>query len=62
MYKCICKPLKKYKNPTIRFKLPIENDEILSNEKKNDWLFVDRVHMTDLGYSMLAKLIFNYIK
>jgi hypothetical protein len=30
MYKCICKPLKKYKNPTIRFKLPLENDEILS--------------------------------
>jgi len=30
MYKCICKPLKKYKNPTLRFKLPIENDEICS--------------------------------
>lgn len=38
------------------------NDEILSNEKKNNWLFVDRVHMTDLGYNILAKLIFNYIK
>ncbi len=38
------------------------NEEILINDKKNDWLFVDRVHMTDEGYSMLAKLIFNYIK
>ena len=38
------------------------NDEILKNDKKNDWLFVDRVHMTDLGYNILSKLIFNYIK
>ena len=30
MYKSICKPLKKYSNPTIKFKLPLENDEILS--------------------------------
>ncbi len=38
------------------------NQEILNNNKKNDWLFVDRVHMTDLGYSILAELIFNNLK
>tara|TARA_B100000902_G_scaffold396671_1_gene458341 strand:+ start:1006 stop:1758 length:753 start_codon:yes stop_codon:yes gene_type:complete len=30
MYKCICKPLKKNKNPILRFKLALENNEILS--------------------------------
>ena len=30
MYKCICKPLKKNKNPSIKFKLALENEKILS--------------------------------
>ena len=41
MYKCICKPLKKYKNPTLRFKLPIENDEILSKIYDQNRQFVN---------------------
>ena len=30
MYKSICKPLKRYKNPVLKFKLPMEKDMILS--------------------------------
>ena len=38
------------------------NEEILEDNNKNDWLFVDRVHMTDLGYNVISKLILNNIK
>ena len=36
MYKRICKPLKKNKNPSIRIKLPIENENILSKIYNNE--------------------------
>ena len=38
------------------------NDEITNDNNKNDWLFVDRVHMTDLGYDVISKLILNSLK
>ena len=28
--------------------------------QKNEWLFVDRVHLTDLGYELVAKSILDY--
>ena len=38
------------------------NDKILGSDKSREWLFVDRVHMTDLGYSVLTKIILDNIK
>jgi hypothetical protein len=37
------------------------NEQLKSNSQDSSWLFVDRVHMTDLGYSKVSNIILNCI-
>ena len=41
----------------------IDSNELLLKEDniKNKWLYVDRVHLTDLGYETLSNLIYKKI-
>ena len=50
-----------YKNNCKKNSIPFYNlNEMISKISENkEWLFTDRVHMTDLGYQLCAKYIFN---
>jgi hypothetical protein len=37
------------------------NEQSKSNSQDSSWLFVDRVHMTDLGYRKVLNIILNCI-
>lgn len=37
------------------------NSDIKSNTNKNNWIFVDRVHLTDLGCEKISKIILDKI-
>ena len=38
------------------------NSDIKFNTNKNNWIFVDRVHLTDLGCEKISKIILDKIK
>ena len=37
------------------------NSDIKFNTNKNNWIFVDRVHLTDLGCEKISKIILDKI-
>ena len=61
MYKSVCKPLKKNKNPSIKFKLPVENDKILSKIYDQNRELVD-IKDCKSGYDAICILHIRGIK
>ena len=61
MYKGVCKPLKKNKNPSIKFKLPVENDKILSKIYDQNRELVD-IKDCKSGYDAICILHIRGIK
>ena len=61
MYKSVCKPLKKNKNPSIKFKLPVENDKILSKIYNQNRELVD-IKDCKSGYDAICILHIRGIK
>ena len=39
------------------------NEKFTDSKIDNEWLFVDRIHLTDRGYSLIADLLMeNFVK